>query len=224
MNKPVSSDQDGIAGLLQGVRSFRNREYGDSDALMPRLAGGQQPKAMMIACADSRIDPALIFGTRPGDLFVVRVVANLVPPPDTDGLDSAVLSAVEVGLQTLNIPHLIVCGHSGCAGIKAALDCALCNVEPDSSQLQDWASVAEPACLEVIDEYKELPEEQLARPAEQRSILKSLENLRARPWLREREARGEVTLHGWWFDIPTGNLWIADPQTGIFKPHTPERE
>lgn len=217
MNKPVSSDQDGIAGLLQGVRSFRNREYGDSDALMPCLAGGQQPKAMMIACADSRIDPALVFDARPGDLFVVRVVANLVPPPDTDGLDSAVLSAVEVGLQTLNIPHLIVCGHSGCAGIKAALDCALCKVEPDSSQLQDWASVAEPACLEVIDEYKELPEEQLARPAEQRSILKSLENLRARPWLREREVRGEVTLHGWWFDIATGDLWIADPESGKFS-------
>ena len=217
MNKPVSSDQDGIAGLLQGVRSFRNREYGDSDALMPRLAGGQQPKAMMIACADSRIDPALIFGTRPGDLFVVRVVANLVPPPDTDGLDSAVLSAVEVGLQTLNIPHLIVCGHSGCAGVRAALDHALGNVEPDSSCLQDWTSLAEPACLEVIDERNGLSTEELTRLVEQRSILKSLENLRTRPWLREREARGEVTLHGWWFDIPTGNLWIADPESGKFS-------
>lgn len=151
--------------------------------------------------------------------MVVRVVANLVPPPDTGGLDSAVLSAVEVGLRTLKIPHLIVCGHSGCAGIKAALDCALRKLEPDSSQLRDWTSVAEPACLEVIDEHSELSPEELGRPAEQRSILKSLENLRARPWLREREARGELTLHGWWFDIATGDLWIAGPETGKFKSH-----
>ncbi len=216
MNKPVSSDQDGIAGLLQGVRSFRNREYGDSDALMPRLAGGQQPKAMMIACADSRIDPALIFGTRPGDLFMVRVVANLVPPPDTDGLESAVLSAVEVGLQTLNIPHLIVCGHSQCAGVRTALNAALGNPVSDAQALRDWARVADPACCEVIAEHGERVTENLARKAEQRLILDSLENLRARPWLTDLETRGKLTLHGWWFDIGTGDIWIADPKSGKF--------
>ena len=95
MNKPVNPGQDGIAALLQGARSFREREYREPESLMPGLSAGQQPKAMMIACADSRVDPALIFGARPGDLLVVRVVANLVPPPDSDGMDSGVMSAVE---------------------------------------------------------------------------------------------------------------------------------
>ncbi len=232
MNKPANPGQDGIAALLQGARSFREREYREPESLMPGLSAGQQPKAMMIACADSRVDPALIFGARPGDLLIVRVVANLVPPPDTDGMDSGVMSAVELGLKTLEIPHLVVCGHSNCAGVRTALDAALCGVEPDTMPaiveaffnsnsdddyaLQDWTSFAEAACHEVIAEHGERSAEELARHAEQRSILKSLENLRARPWLRDLETGGKLTLHGWWFDIATGNLWIAEPETGDF--------
>ena len=233
MNKPVNPDQDGIVALLQGARSFREREYGDPESLMPGLSAGQQPKAMMIACADSRVDPALIFGARPGDLLVVRVVANLVPPPYDESMESGVLSAVELGLMTLGIPHLIVCGHSNCAGVRTALDDALCGVDPDTMPaiveaffnsdsdeayaLQDWTSFAQAACHEVIAEHGELSAEELARHAEQRSILKSLENLRANRWLQDLEASGELTLHGWWFDIATGDLWIADPATGNFS-------
>ena len=236
MNMPLHPGQDGIAALLQGAGSFREREYGGDDSPMQRLSGGQQPGAMMIACADSRVDPALIFGTRPGDMLVVRVVANLAPPPNTDNLASGVLSAVEMGLQILGIPHLIVCGHSNCAGVRIALDEALCgvvpdfvsaldealyDVEPDACCLQDWTSVAEPACREVIAEHGEMSAEELARHAEQRSILKSLENLRANPWLQDLESSGKLTLHGWWFDIASGDLWIADQETGIFNPHAP---
>ncbi|MXZ33212.1 MAG: carbonic anhydrase [Gammaproteobacteria bacterium] len=183
---------------------------------MPNLSSGQQPGAMMIACADSRVDPALIFGARPGDLLVVRVVANLVPPPDTDSLDSGVMSAVELGLKTLGIPHLIVCGHSNCAGVRTALDEALHDVVPEDYCLHEWTTVAVPACEEVIAAHGELSADELARNAEQRSVLKSLENLRAHPWLQDLETSGKLTLHGWWFDIATGDLWIADPETGDF--------
>ena len=218
MNKPANPGQDGIAALLQGARSFREREYREPESLMPGLSAGQQPKAMMIACADSRVDPALIFGARPGDLLIVRVVANLVPPPDTDGMDSGVMSAVELGLKTLEIPQLIVCGHSNCAGVRIALDEASSNFNSDDAcALQDWTSFAESACHEVIAEHGKLSAEELARHAEQRSILKSLENLRARPWLRDLETGGKLTLHGWWFDIATGDLGIADPESGNFN-------
>ncbi|MYE99913.1 MAG: carbonic anhydrase [Gammaproteobacteria bacterium] len=216
MNDSDSPGQNAVEALLQGVRSFREREYGESGALMPNLSSGQQPGAMMIACADSRVDPALIFGARPGDLLVVRVVANLVPPPDTDSLDSGVMSAVELGLKTLGIPHLIVCGHSNCAGVRTALDEALHDVVPEDYCLHEWTTVAVPACEEVIAAHGELSADELARNAEQRSVLKSLENLRAHPWLQDLETSGKLTLHGWWFDIATGDLWIADPETGDF--------
>ena len=221
MNKPVNPGQDGIVALLQGARSFREREYREPESLMPGLSAGQQPKAMMIACADSRVDPALIFGARPGDLLVVRVVANLVPPPDSDSMDSGVMSAVELGLKILAIPHLVVCGHSSCAGVRTALDQALRNSDPDACCLRDWTSVAEAACHEVIAGHDGLSAEELARHAEQRSILKSLENLRANRWLQDLESSGALTLHGWWFDIASGDLWIADPETGIYSSHAP---
>ena len=217
MNDSVSPGRNAIEALLQGVRSFREREYGEPGALMPGLSGGQQPGAMMIACADSRVDPALIFGARPGDLLVVRQAANLAPPPDKEHIGSAVMSAVELGLKALRIPHLIVCGHSHCAGVRTALDRVAGNVPPEDSRLHDWIASAEPACREVLAVHGDLSADELARHAEQRSVLKSLENLRAHTWVRDLEASGEVTLHGWWFDIATGDLWIADSQTGVFS-------
>lgn len=216
MSKTENRNPDTIMNLLRGARSFREREYGKAESLMPGLDSGQQPGAMMIACADSRVDPALVFGARPGDLLVLRVVANLVPPPDSDYDDSAVMSAVEVGLKMLEIPHLIICGHSHCAGVGAALNAVLGDPLTDAPALQEWAKVAEPACREVISEHGELPAGKLNAHAGQRSILKSLENLRAHPWLRDHEASGKVTLHGWWFELATGELWKANPDSGMF--------
>ena len=216
MGESEREKKNTIEKLLKGARSFRKREYGTDGALMPGLADGQRPGAMMIACADSRVDPALLFDARPGELLVVRAVANLVPPPGDDDLATGVMAAVELALQVLKVSHLIVCGHSNCAGVRTALDSALQKVEPDSSSLQDWTSVAEPVCHEVIAEIGGQSAEKLACHAERRSILKSLENLRSHTWLRELETSGKLTLHGWWFDIATGDLWIADPESGDF--------
>ena len=216
MSKTENRNPDTITDLLRGARSFREREYGKAESLMPGLAAGQKPRAMVIACADSRVDPALIFDARPGDLLVLRVVGNLVPPPNAADPGSAVMSAVEVGLQLLEIPHLVICGHSHCAGVRSALDATLNNPVPPAATLRKWTRMAEPACREVIAEHGRLPAEELSAHAEQRSILKSLENLRAHPWLREREASGRVTLHGWWFELATGDLWEADLDTGMF--------
>lgn len=218
VNSTEDQGPDPISALLRGARTFREREYGGGATLMRRLSSGQQPRVLMIACADSRVDPALIFDARPGDLLMVRQAANLVPPPGDERIGSAVMSAVELGLKALRIPNLIVCGHSHCAGVRTALERAAGNIQPEDSRLHDWTAVAEPACREVIAEHGGASSDELACHAEQRSILKSLENLRAHTWLRDLEAAGEVTLHGWWFDIATGHLWIADPETGEFAP------
>ncbi len=217
MNPPENPASDTIEALLRGAKTFREREYASADAPMLRLTDGQQPGALVIGCADSRVDPALIFGARPGDLLVVRVVANLVPPPGSDRLESGVMAAVELGLNALKIPHLIVCGHSGCAGVRTALDAAMLGTAPKDTCLHEWTSAAVPTCSEVIAEHGDASASYLCTHAEQRTVLQSLENLRAHTWLRDLESNGQLTLHGWWFEIPTGNLWIANPKTGEFQ-------
>ena len=213
----MNAGEDAISALLQSARAFREREYGGAAARMPGLVAGQRPGAMMIACADSRVDPALLFGTEPGELLVVRAVANLVPPPDAGDLAAGVMAAVELGVKTLGIPHLIVCGHSQCAGVRIALDSALQNTTLDHACLHDWTAVAGPACREAIAGNEGLSTEELARHAEQRSIIQSLRNLRGYAWLQNLETAGKLSLHGWWFDIATGELWIADSSSHFVR-------
>ena len=187
---------------------------------MARLSKGQEPDVLVIACSDSRVDPALVFGVRPGDIFVVRVVANLVPPQRPgDAIMHGVMAAVEYGVKALGVSHVTVCGHSHCGRIKAAMDVALGQKEPPFECLGPWVALADPACREVLAEGSgdERSDRELAAAAEQRSVLKSVGNLRSYAWIREWVERGELALHGWWFDIDTGNLWVADPETQAFR-------
>lgn len=209
-----------VSVLLYGVRAFRHTEYNDDHALMARLSKGQEPEVLVIACSDSRVDPALVFGTRPGDLFVVRVVANLVPPRRSgDAIAYGVMAAVEYGVKALGVSHVVVCGHSHCGGIKAAMDAARGKELAPFECLGPWVALADPACREVLAEGSgdERSDRELAAAAEQRSVLKSVGNLRSYGWVRERVERGELALHGWWFDIDTGNLWVADLETRAFR-------
>ena len=115
--------KDSLSALIKGALAFHETEYNGDRALMGRLSKGQEPDVLMIACSDSRVDPALIFGARPGDLFVVRVVANLVPAQRSgDALAHGVMAAVEYGVKALGVSHVVVCGHSHCGGIRAAMD------------------------------------------------------------------------------------------------------
>ena len=112
-----------MASLLEGALSFRANEYGGDRDLMPRLAAAQHPEAMSVGCADSRVDPALICDARPGDLFTVRNVANLVPPCVAGGgRGDGVRAALEFGVKVLGVPHVVVFGHSRCAGVRAMID------------------------------------------------------------------------------------------------------
>ena len=212
--------KDSLSALVDGALAFRKIEYKADRSLMARLSQGQEPDVLVIACSDSRVDPAVIFGARPGDIFVVRVVANLVPSgrPD-DVIAHAVMAAVEYGVKALGVSHVVVCGHSHCGGIKAAMDAARGQEPPPFECLGPWVALADPACREVLaeDSEGERTDAETATAAEQRSVLKSLGHLRSYAWIEDRVERGDLTLHGWWFDIDTGELWTADPKTGIFS-------
>ena len=214
------SCKDSLSTLVDGARAFRQIEYEGDRSLMARLAQGQEPHVLIIACSDSRVDPALLFGARLGDIFVVRVVANLVPPQRPgDATAHAVMAAVEYGVKALGVSHLVVCGHSHCGGIKAAMDSARGQEPPPFECLGPWVALADQACREVAAEDSETKRTgaETATAAEQRSVLKSMANLRSYAWIQDRVESGDLSLHGWWFDIDTGALWMADSETGVFS-------
>ncbi len=216
----IDHRNDGLSALMKGARAFRKTEYESDRSLMTRLSQGQEPEVLVLACSDSRVDPALVFDVRPGDIFVVRVVANLVPPwRPGDAMAHGVMAAVEYGVKALDVAHVVVCGHSHCGGIKAAMDAARGQELPPFECLGPWVALADAACREVLAEAPEddRSDAEVAAAAEQRSVLKSLAGLRSYPWIRERVERGDLTLHGWWFDIDTGDLWTGDLETGFFR-------
>ncbi len=210
---------DSYSALLRGARRFHETEYEGDRSLMAHLSQGQEPDVLIIACSDSRVDPALIFGARPGDIFVVRVVANLVPPRRSGVATAyAVMAAVEYGVKALGVSDVVVCGHSHCGGIKAAMDAARGQEPPPFECLGPWVALADQACREVLAESSEgeRTDAETATAAEQRSVLRSLANLRSYAWIQDRVESGDLTLHGWWFDIDTGALWMADMETRTF--------
>jgi carbonic anhydrase len=202
--------------LLNGYRSFMNGNYGDQAKRYKQLAErGQTPETMVIACCDSRAAPETIFDTGPGELFVVRNVANLVPPYTPDGEYHGTSAALEFAVQGLKVKNIVVLGHGRCGGVQAALN-------PDAGPLSPgdfigkWMNMlAAPAAIVADNTLMTVSERQ--RALERISIRFALQNLRTFPCVKILEAKGRLSLHGAWFDISTGELWIMDPQTGDFS-------
>ena len=183
--------------LLAGYKVFYQRYFHDQPELYHTLQKGQSPKALVVACSDSRIDPAIITNASPGDLFVVRNVANIVPPFAAQ--IHSIGSALEYGIKHLNIKHIIVLGHSQCGGIKALLH----DEVTESDCIQDWINHAAPAKKCALEQYA--PEE-AQECCEQENIALSLENLLSYPWIKEATSSGKLQLHGWHFDISDGTI------------------
>jgi carbonic anhydrase len=197
--------------LIDGYRSFREEVWPERRALFERLAArGQSPRTMVIACCDSRVDPAMIFGTGPGEIFVVRNVANLVPPYAPDGAHHSTSAALEFGVTVLEVADLIVLGHGMCGGIRALL-------QPSSAPsdfVGPWMSIARAARDRVL---ACVPVEQAQTECEREAVKLSLENLLTFPWIAERVADGRLRLHGASFDIRFGVLEVLQPD-GTFAP------
>ena len=190
--------------LIEGFRRFRERSLTDDDAQFHNLVEfGQTPSTLVVGCCDSRVDPALIFDCAPGDLFVIRNVANLVPPAENQGHYHGTSAALEFGVRNLAVQHIIVLGHAQCGGIHALLEGG---VAKDDSFIAEWMGIAEAARVQIEKEFASASNETRHRACEQQAILVSLNNLMTFPWIRERVEQGRLTLHGWYFDIDHGKL------------------
>lgn len=201
--------------LMNGYRNFMSGRYAEQSARYRALAEtGQKPKTLVIACCDSRAAPETIFDCGPGELFVVRNVANLVPPYEPDSQFHATSAALEFAVQSLKVSDIVVMGHGRCGGISAALD-------PDAEPLSpgdfigQWMGMLKPVA-EQIQGAELLTKAERQRALERVSIRNSLSNLRTFPCVRILEEKGRLQLHGAWFDISSGELWIMDAKTGDF--------
>jgi len=204
--------------LIDGYRRFRNGDWARQHERWAQLAEGQQPKVMVIACSDSRVDPAQIFDASPGEMFVVRNVANLVPPLDLTGGHHGVSAALEFAVTQLEVPEIVVMGHGACGGAKAALTQTFRDSRPGQGGfIADWIALLDEARDKVTAEHGDESPAAI-RAMEEEAVRVSLANLRTFPCVRTREEAGRIRLHGARFAIDDGVLHLLDPATDRFAP------
>ena len=187
--------------LLSGYHRFRQDGWTQAKAEYETLAAaGQKPHTLVVACSDSRADPALIFDAAPGQLFVVRNVANIVPPYQPDGKQHGVSAALEFGVRVLGVSRIAVMGHALCGGVNAMINGApdVCN-----DFVRPWVAQAEPVVRRAVEGHSENDKQTAGEHA---VVRLSLDNLRTFPWIAEREAAGELELVGLHFGIADGVL------------------
>jgi carbonic anhydrase len=202
--------------LVDRFRRFRHRHFVPNADQYEELATyGQSPQVMVISCCDSRVDPETIFSAMPGELFVVRNVANLVPPYETGGRFHGVSSAIEFAILNLRVKHIVVMGHSGCGGVKAALDQSAA-IQTDAHFISRWMSMLDDARLKILSSHQMRPEAEKLAALEKEGIKNSITNLRTFPFITNLEDKGRLSLHGAYFDIASGSLSILNHSKNEF--------
>ncbi len=209
-----------ITALLHGFERFQAKYFRDEPELFARLKQRQEPRAMVIACGDSRVDPGMLMGADPGDIFVVRNVANLVPRYQPDAEAPGIRADIEFAVKGLKVEHIILLGHSKCGGIRALMD-GEGITENNYQFIGAWVSIARQARERVMRELAGETDAVKTRACEQWAISLSLDNLMSFPWIRERVEAGTLALHGWYFDIDAGELLGYSAETGTFVPLVP---
>jgi carbonic anhydrase len=206
-----------IQKLIEGFQRFRTHHYErDGTPFKQLVSQGQSPKIMVVACSDSRVDPAIVTDCDPGDLFVVRNVANLVPPYEEGGGYHGTSAALEFAVSCLNVQHVIVMSHARCGGIRALLG----NIRFEGSTGQfitPWMSIAEQARREVAATHAAADVDARAAACERAAMRVSLGNLTSFPFVREAVAAGRLQLHGWYFDLDRGELHGYDATSRGFE-------
>lgn len=214
---PLARPRGGaLQRLTDGFDRFRGLHFDADPELYATLLEGQAPEVLVIACSDSRTDPAIICGAEPGDLFVIRNVAALVPPHEHDGRPHGTASAIEFGVIGLGVRHIVVLGHSFCAGVR-------CLVDHDAqargfTYVADWVEIMREVREEIGQLVTEAERLLVAQRAEQATILASLRNLMSYPFVAERVRDGRLSLHGWYFHFGWGTLQAAESLQGPFRP------
>jgi carbonic anhydrase len=201
--------------LCNGYAAFRDGRLATEQRRYRDLAEhGQSPETMVIGCCDSRVSPEVIFDAGPGELFVVRNVANLVPPYSPDSAYHGVSAALEYAVEVLRVQHIVVLGHARCGGIQAFADNA-----PPGDFIGRWISLLAPVAAAIAPK-SEAPDSYLTR-LEQASVLASLNNLLTFPFVRTQNERGRLALHGAYFGVASGELSVFEPALGRFVEVTP---
>ncbi|GEP03343.1 carbonic anhydrase [Methylobacterium oxalidis] len=200
--------------LTEGYRSFLENRFPNESRRYAQLAKTQDPDVLVIGCCDSRVSPEVIFDVGPGELFVVRNVANIVPPCETGGEYHGTSAAIEFAVQALEVKHIVVLGHATCGGIKAFANKAK-PLSPGNF-IGKWVSLVKPAEDKAGDSSAP---DYLTR-LEHAMVSQSIENLQTFPFIRERVEAGKLELHGAHFGVATGELLVRDPATGDFAPVT----
>ena len=199
--------------ILKGLSRFQKRVYPKHRDLFQKLALGQRPDALFITCADSRIDPSMLMQSKPGELFICRVIGNIVPPyPDAVG---GVSATIEYAVGVLGVPDVIVCGHTDCGVLKGVL-----NPEPlePLTSVSAWLNYAQPARKAVASKKKTLAELEFLLAVTERNVVEQLGNLRTHPSVAARLEQGDLRLHGWVYDLGEGSVTVYDSDRGTFAP------
>lgn len=208
-----------FAHMLEGYHRFRDTGWAQQRGRWDELNEGQSPGVMVIACSDSRVDPAQIFDTSPGEIFVVRNVAALVPPFETNPGHHGVSAALEFAVQVLKVGEIVVMGHGKCGGCKAALSHDLKDAPPgEGGFVHNWIGLLDDAREVVIERHGDDRSRDAERAMEQEAVKVSLANLRTFPCVRSKERKGELKLVGAFFAIADGQLHILDEDSGAFSP------
>jgi carbonic anhydrase len=205
-----------ISHFIEGFQRFQSKYFSGEKHLYEKLNNGQKPTTLLIGCCDSRVDPALLLDCDPGDIFVIRNVANLVPPCNEAGHQQGISAAVQFAVEALNVTRVIVMGHEKCGGIRALMQ----GYKPSRKLdfIGRWMKIVEPVKQQVLQQLSHCSVEEQNRACELGAIIMSLNNLRSFPWVAEREARGEIALHGWYFDMSNGALLAYSDRTDTFLP------
>ena len=201
--------------LYHGIETFKKAHFHRDRAFYRQLSRQQCPEAFFITCADSRIDPNLVTQSRPGDLFIVRNVGNLIPPHGSIGDANSMAAALEFAVQVLQVADIIVCGHSGCGAMQALLEDDGSGEEP--SHLRGWLQIAAPVKERVQQRCTTSSTAHQLRMLEQENVLEQIENLRTYPFINAAFLEGRLRIHGWYYDIAGGTVSFYEPEAARFE-------
>lgn len=203
----------GLDKLLEGIVHFRQKDFEQHRELFKDLGNSQNPHTLFITCSDSRLVPNMLTGTLPGEIFVLRNIANLVPPYSVTDYEGTA-SAVEYAVLSLEVKHIIVCGHSNCGGCAAGLHPE--KIREELGHTRKWLELMQPVRERVWEELGKTDEAANEWLMEQENVVEQLHHLLTYPYVRERVESGALTLDGWHYIIETGEIYVYDADSSAF--------
>lgn len=194
-----------------GVIRFQNEVYPQKKELFEKLSKGQAPEALFITCSDSRIETAMITQTDPGELFICRNAGNIVPPHTTH--TGGMTASIEFAVAALNVPHIVICGHTECGAMKGAMNPEGLDNLP---HVKEWLGYSK-AAVAIVDQLAPESNEERMQLLLERNVMLQLQHLKTHPSVAARLAKGDLKLHGWVYDIKTGDVQAYNEDSDRFE-------